>query len=190
MTDYIGITEAQSNPFAPLTSELVKQLRDNPIAIAEGAVGAPRILGTARVNNLLASGNLPTGVNAAGVSDLIAHSGIFVVFLGLERTGGTSSNGVIEFSANNGGSWSDISGNTILTGDKVLYYERMANLLGIIAANFTSESLGTFSSTSGFTVRNFTIPESVNAVRVRFNDSEANFSAGTYAVYGVTRGNE
>ena len=43
MADYIGITEAQSNPFAPLTSELVKQLRDNPIAIAQGADGAPRI---------------------------------------------------------------------------------------------------------------------------------------------------
>ena len=43
MADYIGITEAQSNPFAPLTSELVKQLRDNPIAIAEGAEGAPRL---------------------------------------------------------------------------------------------------------------------------------------------------
>ena len=43
MSDYIGITEAQSNPFAPLTSELVKQLRDNPIAIAEGAEGAPRV---------------------------------------------------------------------------------------------------------------------------------------------------
>ena len=45
MSDYIGITEAQSNPFAPLTSELVKQLRDNPLAIAEGATGAPRIQG-------------------------------------------------------------------------------------------------------------------------------------------------
>ena len=43
MADYIGITEAQSNPFAPLTSELVKQLRDNPLAIAEGAQGAPRL---------------------------------------------------------------------------------------------------------------------------------------------------
>ena len=43
MADYIGITEAQSNPFAPLTSELVKQLRDNPLAIAEGAPGAPII---------------------------------------------------------------------------------------------------------------------------------------------------
>ena len=47
MADYIGITESQSNPFAPLTSELVKQLRDNPIAIAEGAPGAPRVVGDA-----------------------------------------------------------------------------------------------------------------------------------------------
>ena len=44
MADYIGITEAQSNPFAPLTSELVKQLRDNPLAIAEGGPNAPRIV--------------------------------------------------------------------------------------------------------------------------------------------------
>lgn len=40
---YITVTEAQSNPFAPLTAELVKQLRDNPIAIAEGLAGAPRL---------------------------------------------------------------------------------------------------------------------------------------------------
>ena len=40
---YIPITEEQSNPFAPLTSELIKQLRDNPIAIAAGLSGAPRI---------------------------------------------------------------------------------------------------------------------------------------------------
>ena len=49
MADYIGITEAQSNPFAPLTSELIKQLRDNPLAIAEGAEGAPRLYGKAAV---------------------------------------------------------------------------------------------------------------------------------------------
>ena len=49
MADYIGITEAQSNPFAPLTSELVKQLRDNPLAIAEGAPLAPRLYGKAAV---------------------------------------------------------------------------------------------------------------------------------------------
>lgn len=43
MTDYISITEAQTDPGAPFTSDLAKQYRDNPIAIAEGSVGAPRI---------------------------------------------------------------------------------------------------------------------------------------------------
>ena len=40
---YIAITEEQSNPFAPITSELLKQLRDNPLAIANGSVGAPYV---------------------------------------------------------------------------------------------------------------------------------------------------
>lgn len=43
MTDYISITEAQTDPGAPFTSDLAKQYRDNPIAIAEGSAGAPRI---------------------------------------------------------------------------------------------------------------------------------------------------
>lgn len=43
MTSFIGVTESQSDPFAPLTSELVKQLRDNPIAQMEGATGSPEI---------------------------------------------------------------------------------------------------------------------------------------------------
>lgn len=48
MADYIDVTESQSDPFAPLTSELTKQLRDNPIAMAEGQPGAPRFAYRAR----------------------------------------------------------------------------------------------------------------------------------------------
>jgi hypothetical protein len=48
MPAYIPITDAQTDPDAPLTSELAKQWRDNPIAIIEGATGAPRILLSAR----------------------------------------------------------------------------------------------------------------------------------------------
>lgn len=43
MADYIGITDTQVDPDAPLTSQLGYAWRDNPIAIAEGAPGAPRI---------------------------------------------------------------------------------------------------------------------------------------------------
>lgn len=43
MADYIAILDSQIEPRAPVTSELMFQLRDNPEAIAEGSVGATRI---------------------------------------------------------------------------------------------------------------------------------------------------
>lgn len=43
MTSYITITDAETDPSAPLTAELAKKWRDNPIAITEGASGAPKI---------------------------------------------------------------------------------------------------------------------------------------------------
>lgn len=52
MTSYITITDAETDPEAPLTSELAKKWRDNPIAITEGASGAPRIVGAAMYGTL------------------------------------------------------------------------------------------------------------------------------------------
>jgi hypothetical protein len=43
MADYTTITDAQVDPEAPITSELMSALRDNPIAITEGASGAPKV---------------------------------------------------------------------------------------------------------------------------------------------------
>lgn len=43
MADYIAILDAQIEPKAPVTSELMNQLRDNPLAMFEGATGAPRL---------------------------------------------------------------------------------------------------------------------------------------------------
>ena len=47
MTAYIVITDLETDPEAPLTSELAKKWRDNPIATFEGATGAPRMVGAA-----------------------------------------------------------------------------------------------------------------------------------------------
>lgn len=47
MTDWTTITDSQVDPKAPVTSELMTALRDNPSALAEGATGAPRIVGLA-----------------------------------------------------------------------------------------------------------------------------------------------
>lgn len=43
MADWTTIADAQVDPKAPVTSELMTALRDNPSAIAEGATGATRI---------------------------------------------------------------------------------------------------------------------------------------------------
>ena len=43
MADWTTIADTQVDPDAPVTSELGYAWRDNPIAIAEGASGAPRI---------------------------------------------------------------------------------------------------------------------------------------------------
>jgi hypothetical protein len=43
MTDYLALTNSQVEPNAPVTSELVTALRDNPIAIAEGSIGSPEM---------------------------------------------------------------------------------------------------------------------------------------------------
>jgi hypothetical protein len=41
MADWVNIADTQLDPDAPLTSQLAYAWRDNPIAIAEGATGAP-----------------------------------------------------------------------------------------------------------------------------------------------------
>lgn len=43
MPDYIPISDASVDPDAPVTSELMYALRDNPIAMLQGADGAPRM---------------------------------------------------------------------------------------------------------------------------------------------------
>jgi hypothetical protein len=62
MADYVTITDAQVDPEAPITSELMSALRDNPIAIAEGAVGAPRIEPIAFSANYYTAGAVGTYV--------------------------------------------------------------------------------------------------------------------------------
>lgn len=43
MTTYTTITDTETGHKKPLTVSLMRRLRDNPIAISEGAAGAPRV---------------------------------------------------------------------------------------------------------------------------------------------------
>lgn len=51
MTTYTAIPNTQIEPEAPVTSELMTLLRDNPLAIREGDPTAPKILGLAAATN-------------------------------------------------------------------------------------------------------------------------------------------
>lgn len=56
MADYIAQPDTAVDPDAPVTSDLMYALRDNPIAIAEGASGAPRIADAALGTSVTAAG--------------------------------------------------------------------------------------------------------------------------------------
>lgn len=79
MADWTTIADSQVDPKAPVTSELMAALRDNPIAIAEGATGAPRIW-------LPAFERLEVGsevrsrddAESAGASSYVGHSFNFI----------------------------------------------------------------------------------------------------------------
>ena len=74
MADWVNIPETSVEPGAPARSSTVRAFRDNPIAIAEGASGAPRIQ-TAAINNnavttaKIANGNVTSGKLATGNSE-------------------------------------------------------------------------------------------------------------------------
>lgn len=97
MTSYIAITDAETDPEAPLTSELAKKWRDNPLAIAENDASVPAAL---RSQVLLAT--IPTTSGStwtASSLDLTPFTFLVVFIDGLSVTTGGSEpillNGVV-----------------------------------------------------------------------------------------------
>ena len=69
MTVYNATLDTQIDPDAPATSLLMYQMRDNPIAMVEGAVGAPRLQFAAMDAWFSTSGAVGSYVFAAGTTD-------------------------------------------------------------------------------------------------------------------------
>ena len=79
MASYIEITDEETDPGAPVTSELLKKERDNPIAIAEGADGAPRVLGRSLIPDEFTGSELAVLTVAAADTYDLSASGIGVL---------------------------------------------------------------------------------------------------------------
>lgn len=170
MADWVTISDTQVDPDAPITSELGYAFRDNPIAIAEGAVNAPRIrdnFGFATSNDLTNGMSFP----------LLGHNGVYgrFVFL-LNATNGVSRNINIQFSSNDGGTWSaaETLMNLTADGENVNNFNVDTNIsidcLSGSARSVYNITNGTTTPPSSFTYNNnITIPGSgVGVNRIRF----------------------
>lgn len=67
MATYTTITDAEIEPEKPVTTSLMNRLRDNPLAIAEGASGAPRIQQGAIDSGAVGQSQLKTAVGTVGL---------------------------------------------------------------------------------------------------------------------------
>lgn len=107
MADWKQIPDTDVDPDAPVTSELMYALRDNPVAIAEGASGAPRIEPQAvksYPHRLIGTTNTTAGVN---FGNLGAFANV-EVYIGHNRPDtGSSTPGSFRFrvSGDNGNTW-------------------------------------------------------------------------------------
>lgn len=62
MTSYIAINNTEVDPDSPITAELMTKMRDNPIAISEGATGSPINQTEWHLYNQTTVGGASTGV--------------------------------------------------------------------------------------------------------------------------------
>lgn len=84
MTTYTAITNGQIDQDSPITQPLMTAMRDNPIAITEGATGAPRIYG----NSFAQLSDLP--VLTVSAADTYALSSMYTNVNGSFSTNSTS----------------------------------------------------------------------------------------------------
>lgn len=61
MATYTAITDTEIDPEKPVTTSLMTKLRDNPLAMFEGASGAPKIEPAAITDGSLTAAKLATG---------------------------------------------------------------------------------------------------------------------------------
>lgn len=100
MTTYTAIPNTDIDRDSPITEPLMTLLRDNPIAISEGATGAPRILSPAldltQTGIVSATDNgvtLTTGTSATVRSLATTGSGIALITGVVEATTNSGNNG-------------------------------------------------------------------------------------------------
>lgn len=126
MTTYTTIPDADIDQDSPVTQPLMTALRDNPIAIAEGASGAPKLQNAALGGLYLGSINANSGVYS-GISDLDDIEEVFLI-----GRVDFSENGDfrVRFSDDNGSTWSAA---TTIKSDSLTDYANINLVTGVVS---------------------------------------------------------
>jgi len=144
MPNYITITEGETDPGAPGTSSLWKRWRDNPLAIAEGASGAPKVSPLAfSGTRMLPMASIITSLGAVRVLEFM---------LRFDMSGG-SNTFEARFSTNNGSSWGSYQ---VLYSSAAETWQRLGRL-----------NLRTGAFLVGSTTGTLTVPADLDAVQFR-----------------------
>lgn len=104
MADWIAIADSAVDPDAPVTSSLAYAWRDNPVAMAEGAPGAPKVSSDAMFMRFV-NGSAASSGTVFTMNTLSRVSGIFVGASMVLNT--TTGGGTLRFrtSTNGGSTW-------------------------------------------------------------------------------------
>lgn len=196
MADWKTIPDTDVDPDAPVTSELMYALRDNPVAIAEGATGAPRVMGVA-LDTFIGYNN--TSMTQSNPVAFVGLEGIGEVLVAFNAAGSDSPTGSqqlqVSFTNNNGSSWSSwvnlgnylIPGSSTASSRGCSYIFTISFNDGIACMLFGTQ--GASPVRSGNIVSSISgIPSNVNGVRFRqsLNGSVENTSFACWAIGGVT----
>lgn len=124
MASYNEITDGEIDPESPITTSLMTKLRDNPEAIAEGASGAPRIVYGALnlssdirqsdiANDAVGQGELKTNTGSVSASlssgssaERTLPGGLYGFSLEYRITGGSTSEGRVDYQGSDVDSYS------------------------------------------------------------------------------------
>lgn len=185
MADWTSIADTEVDPDAPVTSELGYAWRDNPIAIAEGALGAPRVEGRA-LDVHLGTLNL-SGTTAGGFVDLDRHS-----WLRGDAVSVGGGNFQARYSNNNGstfGSWQTICGmgnNSVWNGViKAIFSVRVNLATGAVRAKgWATTGISEAVSAINVSSTTHTVPSNCNAVEFRSSSAGTNLLAVDFDALG------
>lgn len=171
MADWTNITDSQVDPDAPLTSEIAYAWRDNPIAIAEGAVGAPKVEAIAnRATTVTSWVTSSTNYYAATGLGRVASFRLVAMFAGAAN----STQLQVSFSTNGGSTWGANQDVVSIASNQGLIYDGYFNLMnGSVDAAGQIPPEGSSGATNPTLATSVTVPSGVNAFRFRMSAARA-----------------